>query len=122
METMNVTFDELSAMAFEQNSLRAGLQSMTSGQISFELELTYAPSTIIPQRPNSALAPINSLNTSVSSRNVDAPSQQHAQQQRNLTPSPNAFATDNVLNAVLDGDLFVNPFAIPSTESDVSST
>nr|GEX05902.1 hypothetical protein [Tanacetum cinerariifolium] len=44
METMNVTFDELSAMAFEQNSSRPGLQSMTSGQISSELKLTYAPS------------------------------------------------------------------------------
>nr|GFB50028.1 hypothetical protein [Tanacetum cinerariifolium] len=49
IETMNVTFDELSAMAFEQNSSRPGLQSMTSGQISFELKLTYAPSIITPQ-------------------------------------------------------------------------
>nr|GEY62124.1 retrovirus-related Pol polyprotein from transposon TNT 1-94 [Tanacetum cinerariifolium] len=39
-------------MAFEQNSSRPGLQSMTSGQISSELELTYAPSTITPQRPS----------------------------------------------------------------------
>nr|GEY11791.1 retrovirus-related Pol polyprotein from transposon TNT 1-94 [Tanacetum cinerariifolium] len=51
-ETKNVMFDELSAMAFEQNSSRPGLQSMTSGQISSELELTYAPSTITPQRPS----------------------------------------------------------------------
>ncbi|GJU18167.1 retrovirus-related pol polyprotein from transposon TNT 1-94 [Tanacetum coccineum] len=34
METMNVTFDELSAMAFKQSSLKPGLQSMTSGQIT----------------------------------------------------------------------------------------
>nr|GEV10508.1 hypothetical protein [Tanacetum cinerariifolium] len=52
METMNVTFDELSVMAFEQNSSRPGLQSMTSGQISSELELTYASSIITPQRPS----------------------------------------------------------------------
>nr|GEW57521.1 retrovirus-related Pol polyprotein from transposon TNT 1-94 [Tanacetum cinerariifolium] len=52
MKTMNVTFDELSAMAFEQNSSRPGLQSLTSGQISSELELTYAPTTITPQRPS----------------------------------------------------------------------
>nr|GEV69652.1 hypothetical protein [Tanacetum cinerariifolium] len=52
IETMNVTFDELSAMAFEQNNSRPGLQSLTSGQISSELELTYASSTIIPQRPS----------------------------------------------------------------------
>nr|GFB44604.1 ribonuclease H-like domain-containing protein [Tanacetum cinerariifolium] len=34
METMNVSFDELSAMAFEQHSSKPELQSMTSGQIS----------------------------------------------------------------------------------------
>nr|GEV08374.1 hypothetical protein [Tanacetum cinerariifolium] len=43
--------DELSAMAFEQSSLKPGLQSMTSGQISSRLDLTYAPSTITTQQP-----------------------------------------------------------------------
>ncbi|GJT15122.1 hypothetical protein Tco_0873828 [Tanacetum coccineum] len=42
METMNVTFDELSAMAFEQSSSKPGPQRMTSGQISSGLDLTYA--------------------------------------------------------------------------------
>nr|GFB39797.1 retrovirus-related Pol polyprotein from transposon TNT 1-94 [Tanacetum cinerariifolium] len=131
-----------------------------------ELELTYAPSTITPQRlserdpdilfeplhneylggrpseaprtipaalviqnlqaptasmsfQDSAPAPTNSSNTPVLSHNVDAPSQQHAQQQRNPTPSPTASAADNVSNAVIEGDLFVNPFATPSTELDV---
>ncbi|GJT94161.1 retrovirus-related pol polyprotein from transposon TNT 1-94 [Tanacetum coccineum] len=51
LETMNVTFDELSAMAFEQSSSKPGLQSMTSGQISSGLDLTYAPSTITTQKP-----------------------------------------------------------------------
>nr|GEX21810.1 hypothetical protein [Tanacetum cinerariifolium] len=46
METMNVTFDELSAMAFEQRSSKPRLSSMTSGHIS------YAPSTITMQQPN----------------------------------------------------------------------
>nr|GEW10470.1 hypothetical protein [Tanacetum cinerariifolium] len=41
----------------------------------------------------------------------------------NLTPSPTASAAaDNVPNAVFEGDLFVNPFATPSTDSVVSST
>nr|GFC77055.1 hypothetical protein [Tanacetum cinerariifolium] len=40
METMNVSFDELSAMAFEQRSSKLELQSMTSGQIS-ELDLLF---------------------------------------------------------------------------------
>nr|GEV88876.1 retrovirus-related Pol polyprotein from transposon TNT 1-94 [Tanacetum cinerariifolium] len=51
METMNVSFDELSVMAFEQCSSKPGLQSMTSGQISSGLDLTYAPSTITTQQP-----------------------------------------------------------------------
>nr|GEY70634.1 hypothetical protein [Tanacetum cinerariifolium] len=51
LETVNVSFDELSAMAFEQRSSKLGLQSMTSGQISSGLDLTYAPSTITTQQP-----------------------------------------------------------------------
>nr|GEY48742.1 reverse transcriptase domain-containing protein [Tanacetum cinerariifolium] len=51
METINVSFDELSAMAFKQHSSKPGLQSMTSGQISSGLDLTYAPSTITKQQP-----------------------------------------------------------------------
>nr|GFA97097.1 retrovirus-related Pol polyprotein from transposon TNT 1-94 [Tanacetum cinerariifolium] len=39
IETMNVSFDELSAMAFEQRNSKPGLQSMTSGQISSGLDL-----------------------------------------------------------------------------------
>nr|GFA87760.1 retrovirus-related Pol polyprotein from transposon TNT 1-94 [Tanacetum cinerariifolium] len=52
METMNVSFDELSAMVFEQRSSKLGLQSMTSGHISSGLDLTYAPSTITMQQPS----------------------------------------------------------------------
>nr|GFB63526.1 retrovirus-related Pol polyprotein from transposon TNT 1-94 [Tanacetum cinerariifolium] len=52
METMNVSFDELFAMAFEQRSLKPGLNNMTSGHISSGLDLTYAPSTIIKQQPS----------------------------------------------------------------------
>nr|GEV26429.1 ribonuclease H-like domain-containing protein [Tanacetum cinerariifolium] len=51
IETMNVSFDELLAMAFKQRNSKPGLQSMTSGQISSGLDLIYAPSTIITQQP-----------------------------------------------------------------------
>nr|GFC51733.1 retrovirus-related Pol polyprotein from transposon TNT 1-94 [Tanacetum cinerariifolium] len=51
METMNVSFDKLSAMAFEQRSSKPGLQCMTSRQISSGLDLTYALSTITTQKP-----------------------------------------------------------------------
>nr|GEY63445.1 hypothetical protein [Tanacetum cinerariifolium] len=51
MEPMNVTYDELLAMAFEQRSLKPRLQSMTSGQINSGLDLTYARSTLTTQQP-----------------------------------------------------------------------
>nr|GEV11074.1 uncharacterized mitochondrial protein AtMg00810-like [Tanacetum cinerariifolium] len=126
METVNVTFDELLAMAFEQNSSRPGLQSMTSRQISSELELTYAPSTITPQRPSERdldilFEPLH--NEYLGGRPSEAPRTiPVAPQQRNPTPSPTASTADNVPRAVFEGDLFVNPFATPSTESVVSST
>nr|GEX50662.1 hypothetical protein [Tanacetum cinerariifolium] len=47
---MNATFDELSAMDFEQHSSKPELQSMISGQITSGLDLTYAPSTITSQK------------------------------------------------------------------------
>nr|GEV54142.1 retrovirus-related Pol polyprotein from transposon TNT 1-94 [Tanacetum cinerariifolium] len=49
--TINVTFDELSAMAFEQSSSKPRLQGMTFRQISSRLHLTYASSTITTQQP-----------------------------------------------------------------------
>nr|GFB20451.1 hypothetical protein [Tanacetum cinerariifolium] len=52
METMNVSFDELLEMAFEQRISKPGLQGMTSGHISSGLDLTYAPSTITTQQPS----------------------------------------------------------------------
>nr|GEX54855.1 hypothetical protein [Tanacetum cinerariifolium] len=51
IETMNVTFDELSVMDFKQSSLKPKLQSMTSRQISLGLDLTYDVSTITTQIP-----------------------------------------------------------------------
>nr|GEX38873.1 hypothetical protein [Tanacetum cinerariifolium] len=71
---------------------------------------------------DSALTPTNSSNTLISSHNVDEQSQPHAQKQGDHTPLPTASAANDVPNAVFEGDLFVYPFATPSTESVVSLT
>nr|GEW86927.1 integrase, catalytic region, zinc finger, CCHC-type, peptidase aspartic, catalytic [Tanacetum cinerariifolium] len=168
METMNVTFDELSAMNFEQSSSKLGLQCMTSGQISSELDLTYALSTITTKKPterdldflieamyddyidgqpscatrtaltaqepqvlltltastkttDTVPTPTNSssqaTNIPNTSHDVDKlePQQQHVQQQENQASFQPKIVTDNVSNAMLDGNTFVNSFAIPST-------
>nr|GEW28996.1 reverse transcriptase domain-containing protein [Tanacetum cinerariifolium] len=61
METINVSFDELSAMDFEQRSSKPELQSITSGQISSGLDLTYAPSTITIQQPTEGICQLVSI-------------------------------------------------------------
>nr|GEY77826.1 hypothetical protein [Tanacetum cinerariifolium] len=116
IETMNVTFNELSAMAFEQRSLKPRLQSMTSGQNISGLDLTYASSTIKTQTPtkDTALTPTNSSSQATSipitSQKVDEleTQKQHVQHQ-------SATIADNVPNAMFDDNTFVNPFATPST-------
>nr|GEV78363.1 hypothetical protein [Tanacetum cinerariifolium] len=127
MGTMNVSFDELSTMAFEQRSLKPGLQSTTSGQISSGLDLTYAPSTITTQQqtegeldllfeamyddyiggqPSTALRSVLTV-------------QAHQENQAPIQPQT---VTDNVLNAMFDANTFVNPFATSSTSAAESSS
>nr|GEV81398.1 hypothetical protein [Tanacetum cinerariifolium] len=134
-KTMNVTFDELLAMAFEQISSKPGLQSMTSRQISSGLDLTYAPSTITTQQLTEgeldllfeamyddyidgqpSTAP-RTVMAAQASQDVDGlkTQQQHAQQQGNQAPLQSETIGDNVPNAMFDDNTFVNPFATPST-------
>ncbi|GJZ53097.1 hypothetical protein Tco_0607982 [Tanacetum coccineum] len=133
METMNVTFDELLAMDFEQSSSNPGLQSMTYGQISSGLDLTYAPSTITTQQPTERDLDLlfeamyddyiatNIPNTSLDVDELET-QQQHAQQQENQAPLQPETVDDNVLNDMLDGNTFVNPFATPSTSAAEASS
>ncbi|GJY09006.1 putative ribonuclease H-like domain-containing protein, partial [Tanacetum coccineum] len=139
IETMNVTFDKLLAMAFEQSSLRPGLQSMTSGQITMYDDYiggqpSAAPRTIpaahAPQvlqfltttttTADTAPTPTNSLslttNIPSTSQNVDKLERQpHGQ------PQPASIA-DNMSNAMFNDNTFVNPFATPSTSAADSSS
>nr|GEV87476.1 Gag-Pol polyprotein [Tanacetum cinerariifolium] len=94
IETMNVTFDELSAMDFEQNKAP---RAIPVAPVKQNLQAPTASMSV----QDSAPVPTNSSNTPVSSHNVDATSQQHAQQQRNLTSSPTASAADNTIKEAL---------------------
>ncbi|GJZ43144.1 putative ribonuclease H-like domain-containing protein [Tanacetum coccineum] len=137
MKTMNVTFDELLAMAFEQRISKPGLQSMTFGQISSGLDLTYALSIITTQKPteppqvlqtltdSTTTADITPTQTNSSSQATNIPTtsqdvdelvqqQQHVQQQDNQASLQPEIVADNVSNAMLDGNTFVNSFAPPS--------
>nr|GEW57017.1 retrovirus-related Pol polyprotein from transposon TNT 1-94 [Tanacetum cinerariifolium] len=106
METMNVTFDELSAMAFEQHNSKSKLQGMTSGHNQFRTRsyLCFAPTT---------------LNTS---QDVDELQQQHVQQQGDQPQLQSEVVVDNVNNAMFDENMFINLFAPPSISSAESSS
>nr|GFA51222.1 retrovirus-related Pol polyprotein from transposon TNT 1-94 [Tanacetum cinerariifolium] len=105
IETMNVSFDELSAIAFEQRSSKTRLQ-------------------------NTAPMPTNSssqaTNFPISSHDVDElnSQQQHVQQQQqgNQASLQPETVVDNVPNAMFDANTFVNPFATPSTSVVESSS
>nr|GEY40515.1 retrovirus-related Pol polyprotein from transposon TNT 1-94 [Tanacetum cinerariifolium] len=110
METMNVIFDELSAMDFKQRSSKPELQGMTSGHISLGLALTYASSSITSQKltelKESTLTPTNSSSLSLIIPNTlqdveELPQQQHVQQQDNQAPLQPKAVADNVHNAML---------------------
>nr|GEV02957.1 hypothetical protein [Tanacetum cinerariifolium] len=151
MEYMNVSFYELSAIAFEQRSSKLELQSMTSGQISLELDLTYAPSTITTQQPTESELDLLfeamyddyiGGQPSASARTI-LPAQEPQVCQTstastiiaNTTPTPtnsSSHATNIPItshdvdelnsNAMVDGNMFVNPFANSSTSVVESSS
>nr|GEZ21646.1 integrase, catalytic region, zinc finger, CCHC-type, peptidase aspartic, catalytic [Tanacetum cinerariifolium] len=109
------------------------------------LDLTYARSTIATQQPyegeldllfeamyddyiDTAPTPTNSSSLAtkfpISSQDVDElnSQQQHVQQQGNQVHLQSKTVADNVLNAMFDGNTFVNPFANPSNSAAESSS
>nr|GEW06977.1 hypothetical protein [Tanacetum cinerariifolium] len=151
METMNVSFDKLSAMAFEQRSSKPGLHSMTSGQISSGLDLTYAPSTITTQQPTKGKLDLlfeamydDYIGGQPSATARTVPPAQEPQVRQTSTASTtiadstptstnlSSLATNILIssqdvdelnsNAMVDGNTFFNPFANSSTSAVVSSS
>nr|GEU66596.1 hypothetical protein [Tanacetum cinerariifolium]GEV81831.1 hypothetical protein [Tanacetum cinerariifolium] len=105
METMNVSFDELSAMTFEQRSSKPELQSMKY--------CTDTNKFILKQQIF--------LNTSHDVDEINS-QQQHAQKQGNQDSIQPKTIADNVPNAMFNANTFVNPFATSSTSASESSS
>nr|GEX80567.1 putative ribonuclease H-like domain-containing protein [Tanacetum cinerariifolium] len=151
METMNVSFDKLSTMAFKQRSSKPRLQSMTSGQISLGLDLTYAPSTITTQQPSEGELDLlfeamydDYIGSQLSATARTIPPSQEPQVRQTSTtsttiadiapiPTNSSSLATNILissqdvdelnpNAMVDGTLFVNPFVNPSTSVATASS
>ncbi|GKC42570.1 hypothetical protein Tco_1060292 [Tanacetum coccineum] len=84
---------------FEQHSLKPELQGMTSGHISSGLDLNYPPSTITSQK--------------LTKRELDLLFE---------AMYDDYIVAENVHNAMFDENMFINPFAPPSTSSAESSS
>nr|GEV15428.1 retrovirus-related Pol polyprotein from transposon TNT 1-94 [Tanacetum cinerariifolium] len=110
IKTINVSFDDLSLMAFEQRSSKPGLQSMTSGQINSGLDLTYAPSTITTQQPTEGKLVLL----------FEAMYDDYIGGQPSATGRIDVDELNS--NAMVDGNTFVNPFANSSTSAAASSS
>nr|GEV95943.1 retrovirus-related Pol polyprotein from transposon TNT 1-94 [Tanacetum cinerariifolium] len=139
------------AMAFDQHSSKPRLQSMTSGQISSGLDLTYAPSTITTQQPNKGeldllfeamyddyiggqpSATVRTVmaahepqvrQTSTTSTSIadTAPTITNSSSHERHIPITSQDVDEVNLNAMVDGNAFVNPFANPSTSASESSS
>nr|GEW15172.1 hypothetical protein [Tanacetum cinerariifolium] len=104
MKTMNVSFDELSVMAFEKCSSKPGLQC----ELGLLFEAMY--DDYIGGQPSAAL------------RTVLASLVHQAQQQGNQASLQSETVADNVPNAMFDANTFVNPFATSSTSVAESSS
>nr|GFB16756.1 hypothetical protein [Tanacetum cinerariifolium] len=151
METINVSFDELSPMAFEQRSSKPGLQSVTFGHISSGLDLTYAPSTITTQQPSegeldllfeamyddyfggqqsatrrsvSSIQEPQVRQTSTASTTIAniVPIPTNSSSHATNIPIPSQDVDELNPNAMIDGNTFVNPFATSSSNAAETSS
>nr|GFA68597.1 retrovirus-related Pol polyprotein from transposon TNT 1-94 [Tanacetum cinerariifolium] len=116
METMNVLFSELSAMAFKQRSSKPGLQTMYDDYIGGQPSATArtVPPTQEPQ--------VHQTSTTSTTITDSAP-----------TPTISSSHETNIIissqdvdelnsNAMVDGNTFVNPYANSSTSAAASSS
>nr|GFC27838.1 retrovirus-related Pol polyprotein from transposon TNT 1-94 [Tanacetum cinerariifolium] len=139
------------AMAFEQRSSKPGLQSMTSGQISSELDLIYAPSKITKKQPTEGELDLFfeamyddyfGGQPSATVENVSPAQEPQVRQTSTASttiadnvpiPTNSSSHATNILitsqdvdelnpNAVIDGNTFVNPFATSSSNAAETSS
>ncbi|GKB40345.1 retrovirus-related pol polyprotein from transposon TNT 1-94 [Tanacetum coccineum] len=125
METMDVTFNGLSAMDFKQHSCQPSDAIRTAPVIpepqnphTPNASTTIAESTPTPK--NSSSQALATPNTSYDVNKLQQ--QQHVQQQDDQSQLQYEAIADNVHNAMFNENMFINPFTPPFTSSVESSS
>nr|GFA55119.1 Gag-Pol polyprotein [Tanacetum cinerariifolium] len=109
METMNVSFDELSAMAFEQRSSKPGLQSMTSGHITmYDDYIGGQPSATARTVPPAQEPQVRQTSTASTTIADTAPIPTNSSSLATNIPIPSQDVDELHPNAMVDGNTFVN--------------
>nr|GEV22138.1 hypothetical protein [Tanacetum cinerariifolium] len=117
-ETMNVSFDEISSMAFEQCNSKLELQS------EFDLLFEAMYDDYIGGQPSTTVRTVLEAHepqvrqTSTKSTSIADTAPTPTNSFSHVTNFPNTLQDVDELNpnAMVDGDTFVNPFANPSTK------
>nr|GEU64993.1 hypothetical protein [Tanacetum cinerariifolium] len=124
METMNVSFDELFAMAFEQRNLKRGLQS----ELDLLFEAMYddyiggqpsATARTVPAAQEPQVRQTSIISTSIADT---APTPTNSSSQATNFPNSSQDVDKLNPNAMFDGNSFVNPFATSSIRAAESSS
>nr|GFA00861.1 integrase, catalytic region, zinc finger, CCHC-type, peptidase aspartic, catalytic [Tanacetum cinerariifolium] len=148
METMNVSFDELLGMAFEQRTTQQpsegeldllfeamyddyigsqpsiGQRSVMAAQVHQVRQRSTTSTSIADIAPTPTNSSSQATNFLISSQDVDGLNlqQQQAQQQGNQASLQPKTIADNVSNAMFDENTFVSPFATSSISVAESSS
>nr|GFA92714.1 hypothetical protein [Tanacetum cinerariifolium] len=130
METMNVSFDVLLVMAFEQRSSKPRLQTQqpSEGELDLLFEAMYddyisgqqsaTGRTVLPAQEPQVRQPSTASTTIADTAPIPTNSSSHA---TNI-PITSQDVDELNSNAMIDGNTFVNPFANSSTSAAESSS
>nr|GEW64303.1 hypothetical protein [Tanacetum cinerariifolium] len=99
-------------------------RTTSATQAPQNLQTPTTTTTIIDNAPTPTNSFSQATNNPNTSQDVDElkTQQQHIQQQYNQAPLSPEIVADNVSNAMIDENTFVNPFATPSTSAAESSS
>nr|GFA59863.1 retrovirus-related Pol polyprotein from transposon TNT 1-94 [Tanacetum cinerariifolium] len=109
METMNVSFDELSAMAFEQHSSKPGLQTMYDDYIG---DHPSATARTVPPAQEPQVRQSSTASTTIADT---APTPTNSSSHATIILITSHDVDELNPNAMIDGNTFVNSFANSST-------
>nr|GEW67318.1 retrovirus-related Pol polyprotein from transposon TNT 1-94 [Tanacetum cinerariifolium] len=116
METMNVSFDELSAMAFEQRSSKPRPQTMYDDYIRGQPSAT---ARIVPPAQEPQVHQTSTASTTITDT-TPTPTNLSSHATNILITSQDVDELNS--NAMVDGNMFVNPFANSSKSAAESSS